>query len=64
MRGILEAVEQEEELCDEVKTESEFTYFGDRVSAGGGCESAVTARTRCGGLSLRSAVSCCMADFL
>ena len=25
-----------------------FTYRGDRVSAGGGCEAAVTARTRCG----------------
>ena len=24
------------------------TYLGDRVSAGGGCEAAVTARTRCG----------------
>ena len=24
----------------------EFTYHGDRVSAGGGCDSAVTARTR------------------
>ena len=23
------------------------TYLGDRVSAGGGCETAVTARTRC-----------------
>ena len=35
-------------LCDEVETVREFTYLGDRVSAGGGCESAVTARTRCG----------------
>ena len=26
----------------------EFTHLGDRVSAGGGCEAAVTARTRCG----------------
>ena len=26
----------------------EFTYHGDRVNAGGGCEAAVTARTRCG----------------
>ena len=26
----------------------EFTYFGDRMSAGGGCEAAVTVRTRCG----------------
>ena len=25
----------------------EFTYLGDSVSAGGGCEAVVTARTRC-----------------
>ena len=37
----------------------ELTYLGDRLSAGGGCEAAVTARTRYGGLSLRSAESCC-----
>ena len=35
-------------LCDEVETVSEFTYLGDRVSADGGCEAALTARTRCG----------------
>ena len=46
--SIGEAVEQEVKLCDEVETVSEFTYLGDRVSAGGGCEAAVTARTRCG----------------
>ena len=40
-----EAVVQEEKLCDEVETVSEFTYLGDWVSAGGGYESAVTART-------------------
>ena len=35
------------------------------MSAGGGCESAVSAKARCGWLSLGSAVSCCMAgDFL
>ena len=53
MKGILEAVEQEEKLLDEVETESEFTYLGDRVSAGPGCEAAVTARTRCGWVKLR-----------
>ena len=42
--NIGEAVEQEEKLHDEV---SEFTYFGDRVSACGGCEAAVSARKRC-----------------
>ena len=39
---------QEEMLCDEVDTVRQFTYLGDRVSAGGGCEAAVTGRTRCG----------------
>ena len=44
--NIGEAVEQEETLCDEVETVREFTYLGDRVCADGGCEAAVTARTR------------------
>ena len=58
-------MEQEKKLCDEVETIREFIYLGDRLSAGGGCEAAVTARTRRGGLSKGSAVSCCMAgDFL
>ena len=39
-------MEQEVKLCDEVETVSEFTYHGDSVSAGGGCEAAVTTRTR------------------
>ena len=46
--NIGEAVEQEEKLCDEVKTIREFTYLGNNVNAGGGCEAVVTARTRCG----------------
>ena len=29
-------MEQEEKSCDEVETVREFTYLGDRVSAGGG----------------------------
>ena len=41
-------MEQKEKLCDEQKTVNEFTYLGDRMSAGGGCEAAVTTRTRCG----------------
>ena len=49
--GIIEvAVKQEERLCDEVETVRESTYLGDRVSAGGGCEAAVTAKTDIGGL--------------
>ena len=31
-----------------METEREFTGLGDRVSTGGGCEVAVTVRTRCG----------------
>ena len=46
-------MKQEERLFDEVKTVSEFTYLCDRISAGGGCDSAVTARTRCGWVKLR-----------
>ena len=41
-------MEQVEKLCDEVETVKEFPYLGDRVSAGEGCEAAVTTRTRCG----------------
>ena len=31
-----------------MKAVREFTYFGDKVSAGRGCEAAVPARTSCG----------------
>ena len=44
MNGILEAVEQEVRLCD--REEIELTYLGDSMSAGRGCEAAVTARAR------------------
>ena len=37
---------KEEKSCNEVETVREFTYPGDRVSRGDGCEAAVTARTR------------------
>ena len=46
-------MEQGEKLCDDVETLREFTYLGDRVSADGGCEAAVTARTRCDRVKLR-----------
>ena len=39
-------MEQEVKLSDEVETVKGVTYLGDRVSAGGRCEAAVTARTR------------------
>ena len=58
--NIGESVEQEETLCDEVESVRQFTYLGDMVSAGGGCEAAVTARTNMGWLNIGSAVSCCM----
>ena len=48
---LVEAVGQEETLCDEVV--KECTYLGDRVSDGGGREAAVTARTRCGWVKFR-----------
>ena len=44
---IREAVEQEDNVCDEVETAREFPYLGDRVSADGVCEAAVIARARC-----------------
>ena len=40
-------MEQEEMLCDEVETVKEFTYLGDRVISGAGCETALPARSRC-----------------
>ena len=51
--NIGEAVEQEEKLCDKVETVGEFTYLGDWVSAGGGRDAAVIARTRCGWVKFR-----------
>ena len=46
-------MEQEVKLCGDVEAVQEFTYLGDRVSAGGGCMAAVTARTRCGLVTFR-----------
>ena len=43
MKGILERECSSRKLCDEVGTVRGITYLGDRVSAGGGCEAAVTA---------------------
>ena len=48
VKGILERQWRGEMLCDEVEAVQEFTYLGDRVNAGGGCEAAVTAWMRCG----------------
>ena len=46
-------VEPREELCNEVETVNGFCYLGDRVSANGGCEAAVTARARIGWAKFR-----------
>ena len=51
--NIGEAVEQKEKLCDALETVREFTYLGERVNAGGGCEVAVTARTGCRWVKIR-----------
>ena len=50
-------MKQEEKLCGEVKIVREFTHLGNRVSAGGVCEAAMTARTKPWWLCLGSAVS-------
>ena len=44
---------QEVRLFDEVETIRESTYLGDRMSAGEGCEAAVTARIRCEWVEIR-----------
>ena len=53
MQGILERQWSRKKGCDEVETVREFTYLGDRVSSGEGCEAVVNARTRCGWIKLR-----------
>ena len=40
----LEGVEQEDKIGYAVEKERYFTYLGERVSTGGACEAAVTAR--------------------
>ena len=39
---------QQEVMCDEVKIVKGFCCLGNRLNASGGCEAAVTARTRVG----------------
>ena len=46
--NIGEAMELEEQLCYVVVAIGEFTILGVMVSAGGGYESAMSARTGCG----------------
>ena len=44
--NIPEVVEHDIKLCIEVETIREITYPGDMINTNGGCEAAVTARTR------------------
>ena len=46
--NVEQALRLVEKSCDEVETVREFIYLADRLSAGGGCEAAVTAKTICG----------------
>ena len=43
----------DQKLCDCVETVSKFTNLGDRLNATGGCETAVTARSRIGWIKFR-----------
>ena len=43
----------DEKLCDGVETVSMFIYLGNRLNATGGCETAVTARSRIGWMKFR-----------
>ena len=50
IKSVAEPVKQ---LCDEIETVNGFCYLGDRLSANGGCETAVTARARLGWVKFR-----------
>ena len=50
---ILERQWTRKTLCDEMEAVQKLTHLGNRVIAGGGCEAAVTARTRCEKVKLR-----------
>ena len=52
-------MKQQKRLCNEVETVRQLTYLGDKVSTGGGCEAAVTART-CWWVKLKNVSSYCM----
>ena len=50
MEGTVDSIEK---LCDEVETVNGYSYLGDRLTAGGGCEAAVTPRVRISWVRLR-----------
>ena len=45
--------EQKEHLVNDMETVIDFSYLGDRINSVGGCEAAVTSRTRLGWMKLR-----------
>ena len=47
---------QQEVMCDEVETVKGFCYLGNRLKASGGCEAAVSSRTRMGLKKFRGVV--------
>ena len=53
VKGILVRQWSRKKRCDKVEAMRKFTYLGDRVSVVGGCEAAVTGRTRCGWVKFR-----------
>ena len=57
VKGMLEAVEQEERLCDEVETVQDFTYLGDNVE---NVRLLLLPEQDDGGVGLVSTVSCCI----
>ena len=52
-KGYHKNEDQKEKLHDEVETVTEFSYLGDRINSGGGCEAAITSRTRIGWAKIR-----------
>ena len=45
--------DQEDKLHEDVETVTDFSYLGDRIYSEGGCEAAVTSRTRLGWVEFR-----------
>ena len=46
--------DHDEKLHDDVETVTDFSYLDSRISSGGGCDAAVTCRTRLGLVKLRN----------
>ena len=54
MQRVSQNVEdQKEKLHDDVETVTEFSYLGDRINSGGGCEVAETSGNRIGRAKFR-----------